>query len=209
MNFKNRIDEVHNLQGFYYSFKMKLEILLVFLLLDYNLAADLESLDSSPEDISGSNEGSGQENEEISEDEFNNKSVEERLFENVEQGNIEDVQALISSDVDLNLKNNENETLFEIATRLKNVYENISQIVLNQMEDNVIKHLAENRSCLYIIGMSLAQCPSQPGLPQALVKSLFGSGPLWPGLNHYGWHKPNLVQCLDLKIRVANLTHQF
>ena len=82
--------------------------------------------------------------------------MEERLFENVEQGNIEDVQALIYSDVDLNLKNNENETLFEIATRLKNVYENISQIVLNQMEDNVIKHLAENRSCLgYVIGMSL------------------------------------------------------
>ena len=203
MNFKNRIDEVHNLQGFYYSFKMKLEILLVFLLLDYNLAADLESLDSSPEDISGFEEGSGLE------DEFNAKSVEERLFENVEQGNIEDVQVLISSEVDLNLKNNENETVFEIATRLKNVYENISQIILNQMEENVIKHLAENRSCLYIIGMSLAHCPSQPGLPQALVKSLFGSGPLWPGLNHYGRHKPNLVQCLDLKIRVANLTHQF
>ena len=88
MNFKNRIDEVHNLQGFYYSFKMKLEILLVFLLLDYNLAADLESLDSSPEDISGSNEGSGQEDEEAPSDEFNAKSVEERLFENVEQGNI-------------------------------------------------------------------------------------------------------------------------
>ena len=76
MNFKNRIDEVHNLQGFYYSFKMKLEILLVFLLLDYNLAADLESLDSSPEDISGFEEGSGKE------DELND---EERLFENVEQ----------------------------------------------------------------------------------------------------------------------------
>ena len=67
---------------------MKLEILLVFLLLDYNLAADLESLDSSPEDISGFEEGSGLE------DEFNAKSVEERLFENVEQGNIEDVQVL-------------------------------------------------------------------------------------------------------------------
>ena len=150
MNFKNRIDEVHNLQGFYYSFKMKLEIVLVFLLLDYNLAADLESLDSSPEDISGFEEGSGLE------DEFNAKSVEERLFENVEQGNIDDVQTLINSEVDLNLKNDENETIFEIATRLKNVYENISQIVLNQMEDNVNKHLAENRSCLgYIIGMSL------------------------------------------------------
>ena len=76
---------------------MKLEILLVFLLLDYNLAADLESLDSSPEDISGSNEGSGQEDEEAPSDEFNATSVEERLFENVVQGNIEDVQALISS----------------------------------------------------------------------------------------------------------------
>ena len=97
--------------------------------------------------------------------EFYAKSVEERLFENVEQGNIEDVQALIYSDVDLNLKNNENETLFEIATRLKNVYENISQIVLNQMEDNVIKHLAEKRSCLgYIIGMSLGHCPVHNGL---------------------------------------------
>ena len=139
---------------------MKLEILLVFVTIHYNLATDLESFDSSPEDISGSYEGSGQEDEEAPGDEFNAKSVEERLFENVEQGNIEDVQALISSDVDLNLKNNENETLFEIATRLKNVYENISQIVLNQMEDNVIKHLAENRSCLgYIIGMSLGHCP--------------------------------------------------
>ena len=139
---------------------MKLEFLLVFLLLHYNLATDLESLDSSPEDISGSYEGSGQEDEEAPSDEFNTKSVEERLFENVDKGNIEDVQALISSDVDLNLKNDENETLFEIATRLKNVYENISQIVLNQMEDNVIKHLSENRSCLgYIIGMSLGHCP--------------------------------------------------
>ena len=135
---------------------MKLEILLVFLLLHYNLAANLESLHSSPEDISGFEEGSGLEDEESLGDEFNAKSVEERLFENVEQGNIEDVQLLISSEVDLNLKNNENETIFEIATRQKNVYENISQIVLNQMEDNVIKLLAENRSCLgYIIGMSL------------------------------------------------------
>ena len=124
---------------------MKLEILLVFVLFHYNLATDLESLDSSPEDISGFEEGSGLE------DEFNAKSVEERLFENVEQGNIEDVQVLISSEVDLTLKNNENETVFEFATRLKNVYENISQIILNQMEENVIKHLAENRSCLYII----------------------------------------------------------
>ena len=42
------------------------------MLLDYNLAADLESLDSSPEDISGFEEGSGKEDE---------LSVEERLFE--------------------------------------------------------------------------------------------------------------------------------
>ena len=144
---------------------MKLEILLVFVTIHCNVATDLESLDSSSEDISGSSEGSGQEDEEAPSDEFNTKSVEERLFENVEQGNIEDVQSLIYSDVDLNLKNNENETLFEIATRLKNVYENISQIVLNQMEDNVIKHLAENRSCLgYIIGMSLGHCPVHNGL---------------------------------------------
>ena len=188
---------------------MKLENFLVFVLFRYSLVVNSESLEPSPEDISGSEEGSGLEDEELSNEEFNAKSVEERLFENVEQGNIEDVQALINSEVDLNLKNNESETVFEIATRLKNVYENISQIILNQMEENVIKHLAENRSCLYIIGMSLAHCPSQSGLPQALVKSLFGSGPLWPGLNHYGRHKPNLVQCLDLKNRVANLTHQF
>ena len=65
MNLKNKINKVHNihLQGFYYSFKMKLEILLVFLLLNYNLAADLESLDLSPEDISGFEEGSGKEDE--------------------------------------------------------------------------------------------------------------------------------------------------
>ena len=54
---------------------MKMDILLVFLLIHYNLAADLESLDSSPEDISGFEDGSGLE------DEFNAKSVEERLFE--------------------------------------------------------------------------------------------------------------------------------
>ena len=52
---------------------------------------------------------------------------------NVEQGNIEAVQAIINSEVDLNLKNNENETVFQIATSLKDVYENISQIVLNQI----------------------------------------------------------------------------
>ena len=52
---------------------------------------------------------------------------------NVEQGNIEAVQAIINSEVDLNLKNNENETIFQIATSLKDVYENISQIVLNQI----------------------------------------------------------------------------
>ena len=39
------------------------------------------------------------------------KSVEERLFENVEQGNIEAIQAIINSEVDLNLKNHENETI--------------------------------------------------------------------------------------------------
>ena len=52
---------------------------------------------------------------------------------NVEQGNIEAVQAIINSEVDLNLKNNENETIFQIATSLKDVYENISQIVLNHI----------------------------------------------------------------------------
>ena len=52
---------------------------------------------------------------------------------NVEQGNIEAVQAIINSEVDLNLKNNGNETIFQIATSLKDVYENISQIVLNQI----------------------------------------------------------------------------
>ena len=143
---------------------MKLEILLIFVSFIYSLAVGSESLEPSLEDISGCEEGSGIEDEELSNEEFNAKSVEERLFESVEQGNIEDVQLLISSDVDLNLKNNENETLFEIATRLKNVYENISQIVLNQMEDNVIKLLAENRSCLgYIIGMSLGHCPAHNG----------------------------------------------
>ena len=75
----------------------------------------------------------------------------DHLFESVEQGNIE---------VDLNLKNNEKKTVFEIATRLKNVCENISQIILNQMEENV---MAENRSCgLYILGMSLVHCQAQP-----------------------------------------------
>ena len=50
------------------SLKMKLEILLVFVLLHNYLA------DSSPEDISGFDEGSGLG------DEFNTKSVEERSF---------------------------------------------------------------------------------------------------------------------------------
>ena len=105
---------------------MKLEILLVFVLFRFNLAVDSESLEPSPEDISVTEEGSGLEDEELSNEEFNAKSVEERLFENVELGNIEAVQATINSEVDLNLKNHENETVFQIATRLKDIYENIS-----------------------------------------------------------------------------------
>ena len=84
---------------------MKLEILLVFVIFRFNLADVSESLEQSPEDISGSEEGSGLEDEELSNKELNAKSVEERLFINVEQGNIEAVQAIINSEVDLNLKN--------------------------------------------------------------------------------------------------------
>ena len=45
---------------------MKLEILLVFVLFRFNLAVDSESLEQGREDISGSEEGSGLEDEELS-----------------------------------------------------------------------------------------------------------------------------------------------
>ena len=45
---------------------MKLEILLVSVLFRFNLAVDSESLEQSREDISGSEEGSGLEDEELS-----------------------------------------------------------------------------------------------------------------------------------------------
>ena len=150
---------------------MKLEILLVFVLFRFNLVVDSESLEPSPEDISVTEEGSGLEDEELSNEEFNAKSVEERLFENVELGNIEAVQATINSEVDLNLKNHENETVFQIATRLKDIYENIShsQIVLNQMEDNVNQHLGSYNFCWG---------PNYLGSTELQVASAFGYVPL-------------------------------
>ena len=148
---------------------MKLEILLVFVIFRFNLADVSESLEQSPGDISGTEEGSGHEDEELSNEEFNAKSVGERLFESVEKGNIEYVQALINSEVDLNLKNNEKETIFQIATRLKDVYENISQIVLNQMEDNVNKHLES---------YDFRWGPNYLGSTKLQVASAFGYVPL-------------------------------